>query len=467
MLPRLKNLNLFPSRLIYISNERVCSHHKQILRQTRTVSSEYKKIENVYQRESQSKTEEKYHFSFLPNLIFAGLGIIAGISGFKIIKNKYLENEKSIFWRHRVLQLLPSVRAASFFSDLKDSTLEKSGSSEPKLTNRKNHNFIADVVEKVSDGVVLIEIQDDRRTDYSGKKLNISNGSGFVVDSNGLIITNAHVVTNKPRASSIMVRLSNGKEYKGVVEELDAISDLALVRIKTSGLKPLNLGSSKDIRPGEFVVALGCPLSLTNTITSGVVSSVGRASRDLGLRGRDIDYIQTDAAITFGNSGGPLVNLDGEVIGINSMKVTSGISFAIPIDYAKNFLDKAAKRREFLAKNKKVGSEEETSVKRRYLGITMLTLTPEIIFQMQQRGPGYPAQQIPADLTHGILIWRIVVGSPAYNAGLEPGDIVTNINGKDILSSRDVYKLLETKTDLTMVVVRKGQSYTVTIAPED
>lgn len=163
MLPRLKNLNLFPSRLIYISNERVCSHHKQILRQTRTVSSEYKKIENVYQRESQSKTEEKYHFSFLPNLIFAGLGIIAGISGFKIIKNKYLENEKSIFWRHRVLQLLPSVRAASFFSDLKDSTLEKSGSSEPKLTNRKNHNFIADVVEKVSDGVVLIEIQDDRR----------------------------------------------------------------------------------------------------------------------------------------------------------------------------------------------------------------------------------------------------------------------------------------------------------------
>lgn len=331
----------------------------------------------------------------------------------------------------------------------------------PPISNRKKFNFIADVVDKVSHAVVYIEIKDHRRRDWNGNTMAMSNGSGFIVSEDGLILTNAHVVTNRPRTSSVMVRLQDGQEYEGVIEEVDTMSDLALVRINRTGLGVMPLGSSHDLRPGEFVVALGSPLSLSNTITSGIVSSTERGGKELGIRSpKDMQYIQTDASITFGNSGGPLVNLDGEVIGINSMKVTSGISFAIPIDYAKEFMAKAQKKRETLAKF----PDSKSDSRRRYLGITMLSLTPDIIMEMQTRSGG---RNIPSDTTNGVMVWRVVVGSPAHYAGLQPGDIVTQINGHEVSKSRDVYKLLEGRGDLKMIVLRGTQRYTVTVQPEE
>ncbi|XP_047513007.1 serine protease HTRA2, mitochondrial isoform X2 [Pieris napi] len=193
---------------------------------------------------------------------------------------------------------------------------------------------------------------------------------------------------------------------------------------------------------------MGSPLALSNTVTAGVVSSTQRNSKELGLQGKDMVYIQTDAPITFGNSGGPLVNLDGEAIGINSMKVTSGISFAIPIDYVK----------EFLAKRK----TKSPQVSRRYLGITMLSLTPNILMELRMRNP-----EMPTDIDHGILVWKVIIGSPAYNGGLQPGDIVTHINGTPVTSATDLYSVLENSTGkLTVQIVRGRLRTTIVIAPE-
>ncbi|CAE1315992.1 HTRA2 [Acanthosepion pharaonis] len=188
---------------------------------------------------------------------------------------------------------------------------------------------------KAAPAVVYIEVA-NRHPYYTV----LSNGSGFIVKEDGLILTNAHVVVNRHK---VIVKLQDGTKVEGKVLLVDPVSDLAAIKINVAGLPILNLGESNSLRPGEWVIAMGSPLSLTNTVTSGIVSTPHRGSAELGLHHRNMTYIQTDAVINFGNSGGPLVNLDGEAIGINTLKVATGISFAIPSDYAKGFLHKAEK----------------------------------------------------------------------------------------------------------------------------
>lgn len=336
--------------------------------------------------------------------------------------------------------------------------VEKSSKTDDKIPSRREkYNFIADVVDETASALVYIEIKDMGVRDYfSGEPTTSSNGSGFLVQSDGLILTNAHVVINKPRAS-VQVRLQDGRTFVGHVEDVDVKSDLATVRIdvKSEEMPVMRLGQSSTVRPGEFVIAMGSPLSLSNTITTGVVSSVARNKHELGLRGRDVpDYIQTDAAITFGNSGGPLINLDGEAIGINSMKVTPGISFAIPIDYAKEFLRRSEEAR------KAGGHPEQKLVRRRYIGITMLAINGQIIDELRTK------LGMHSDVTHGIVVFRVVHGSPADRAGIVPGDIITHINGGAIHGTNDVYKLLEGRDDLDITVVRKSETIRVQVRPE-
>lgn len=201
---------------------------------------------------------------------------IGGLTGTALIASflgyQYLSDEK----KNKLGLLngsLSTVHAATAYSE---------------TSNRFKYNFFADVVEKCAPGVVYIEIRDTRRFDYfSGEPLTASNGSGFIVDSKGLILTNAHVVINKPH-TVVVVKLQDGRSFKGVVESVDPRSDLATVRIQCTDLPTLKLGKSSELRAGEWVVALGSPLALSNTVTAGVISSTQRASKDLGLRGNDM-----------------------------------------------------------------------------------------------------------------------------------------------------------------------------------
>ncbi|KAM6912255.1 serine protease HTRA2, mitochondrial [Xenentodon cancila] len=347
---------------------------------------------------------------------------------------------------------------------------------------RFKYNFIADVVEKSTPAVVYIEILG--RHPFSGREVPVSNGSGFIVSSDGLIVTNAHVVANR---RGVRVKLTNGDVHHAAVQDVDPEADIATIKITAKNPLPtLTLGRSSDVRQGEFVVAMGSPFSLRNTITSGIVSSVQRGSKELGLSKSNMEYIQTDATIDFGNSGGPLINLDGEVIGINTMKVTAGISFAIPSDRVRLFLDQAKRKRKrsqgittytshpplciykdklrglsrLIFSSSKESWSGESGTKPRYIGVMMLTLTPSIIAELQLRDPSFPK------VTHGILIHRVTVGSPANRAGLLPGDIVVEINGVEVNTSEEIYKAVRSSENITMVVHRGNEALRLRVTPE-
>ncbi|XP_010566757.1 PREDICTED: serine protease HTRA2, mitochondrial isoform X1 [Haliaeetus leucocephalus] len=288
------------------------------------------------------------------------------------------------------------------------------------------------------------------RHPFSGRDVPISNGSGFLVSPDGLIVTNAHVVANRRR---VRVKLASGEQYDAVVQDVDQVADIATIKIKPKHPLPtLPLGRSSEVRQGEFVVAMGSPFALQNTITSGIVSSAQRGSRELGLTASDMEYIQTDAAIDFGNSGGPLVNLDGEVIGVNTMKVTSGISFAIPSDRLRKFLQKEEQR-----KSSWFGNAE---TKRRYIGVMMLTLTPSILAELKLRDPSFP------DVSHGVLIHKVIIGSPAHQAGMKAGDVVLEINGQASRRAEDVYEAVRTQQSLALLVRRGYDTLLVSVVPE-
>lgn len=369
--------------------------------------------------------------SSLLKSVSVGLGLCGGVALLDSRKEEDKVKDGSV---SRALELLlPSAQCASPYKP--DSP-------------RYKYNFIADVVEKSTPAVVYIEILG--RHPFSGREVPVSNGSGFIISSDGLIVTNAHVVANK---RGVRVKLINGDMYNATVQDVDPAADIATIKITSRNPLPtLTLGKSSDVRQGEFVVAMGSPFSLRNTITSGIVSSVQRGSKELGLSNSNMDYIQTDAAIDFGNSGGPLINLDGEVIGINTMKVTSGISFAIPSDRVRLFLDQAGK--------KKSSWFGESETKRRYIGVMMLTLTPSIIAELKLRDPSFP------DVTHGIMIHRVIMGSPANRAGMLPGDIVVEINGVKVNTSEEIYQAVRNSDNITMLVQRGHELIRLQMTPE-
>uniref|UniRef100_A0A3Q1GB57 HtrA serine peptidase 4 n=1 Tax=Acanthochromis polyacanthus TaxID=80966 RepID=A0A3Q1GB57_9TELE len=312
---------------------------------------------------------------------------------------------------------------------------------------RYKFNFIADVVDKIVPAVVHLELF--QRVPFSNEEVSVSSGSGFIVSEDGWIVTNAHVLTNKQR---IKVELKSGVQYDAAVKDVDQKMDIALIKIESDGPLPvLRLGQSSDLRPGEFVVAVGSPFSLQNTVTTGIISTAHRNGLELGFKDSDMDYIQTDAIINYGNSGGPLVNLDGDVIGINTLKVAAGISFAIPVDRVRQFLADSY--------NRQVNGN--AAQKKKFIGIRMLQLTPPLIKDLKEREHEFP------DVSSGVYIYEVIPGTAASSAGMTDHDVIISINGQPVHSTQEVSEAVRSGATLSVVVRRKDGDVTLIISPEE
>uniref|UniRef100_W5KUH1 HtrA serine peptidase 3 n=1 Tax=Astyanax mexicanus TaxID=7994 RepID=W5KUH1_ASTMX len=313
---------------------------------------------------------------------------------------------------------------------------------------RYKFNFIADVVEKIAPAVVHVELFLSHP--LFGRTVPLSSGSGFVMSETGLIVTNAHVVSSTTAVSGrqqLKVQMHDGNVYEATIKDIDKKSDIATIKINTQKKLPvLLLGHSADLRPGEFVVAIGSPFALQNTVTTGIVSTAQRDGKELGIQDSDMDYIQTDAIINYGNSGGPLVNLDGEVIGINTLKVAAGISFAIPSDRITRFL------------NDSMG--KQSKVKKRFIGIRMLTITEALVDELKQQNPDFP------DVTSGIYVHEVVPHSPAQKGGIKDGDIIVKLNGQPLMSTSDLKDALTEDTALLLEVRRGNDDLLFNIEPD-
>jgi len=248
-------------------------------------------------------------------------------------------------------------------------------------------------------------------------------GSGFIIDRQGIILTNAHVVSGADR---VRINLQDGRTFKGEVRGIDRLSDLAVVKIEGKNLPIAPLGDSSELEVGDWAIAVGNPLGLDSTVTLGIISTLNRSSAQVGIRDLRLDFIQTDAAINPGNSGGPLLNERGEVIGINTaiQAGAEGIGFAIPIDKAK-----AIQAR--LARGEKISHP--------YIGIQMLTLTPELVQQINQE----PNIDIFLSEIKGVLVVQVLPNSPAAVAGLRRGDVITEVDGTAIVSSDRLQDLID------------------------
>ncbi|BDI17909.1 serine protease [Nostoc cf. commune SO-36] len=249
-------------------------------------------------------------------------------------------------------------------------------------------------------------------------------GSGFILDKSGLVLTNAHVVD---KADKVTVRLKDGRTFEGKVQGIDEVTDLAVVKINAGNDLPVApLGSSSNVQVGDWAIAVGNPLGFDNTVTLGIVSTLKRSSAQVGISDKRLDFIQTDAAINPGNSGGPLLNGQGEVIGINTAirPDAMGIGFAIPIDKAKAIAAQL---------------QRDGKVAHPYLGVQMLTLTPDLAKQ-NNTDPNSPIQ-IPE--INGVFVMRVVPNSPAASAGIRRGDVILQVDGKPITSAEQLQNVVE------------------------
>ncbi|HEY3356429.1 MAG TPA: trypsin-like peptidase domain-containing protein [Polyangia bacterium] len=269
-------------------------------------------------------------------------------------------------------------------------------------------------------------------------------GTGFVIDDDGHVLTNNHVIAN---ADVIMVQTNDKREFRARLVGRDDKTDVALLKIDRPGVVPVRLGDSDQAEVGEWVLAVGEPFGLSHTVTAGIISAKGRDDDELQGFGREgyWNFIQTDASINPGNSGGPLVNMAGEVIGMNTAirAQATGIGFAVPVNMIKDILP-------YL--------KREGRVARSWLGVMIQEITPQL------------KDQLRLTRDNGVLITEVIEQGPAERAGVKPGDIVTEFNGKPITSRRELRwqaSIAGVGREVPMRIVRAGRDYVVSLRTEE
>ncbi|MGK7904347.1 MAG: HhoA/HhoB/HtrA family serine endopeptidase [Hormoscilla sp.] len=321
-----------------------------------------------------------------------------------------------------------------------------------------NYNFIAAAVAKVGPAVVRLDA--DRpvspREGSPGRRffgpggdwLQQGTGSGFIINADGLIVTNAHVVDG---AKKVTVTLKDGREFSGEVLGSDRLTDVAVVKISARHLPVVRLGDSEQLQPGEWAIAIGNPLGLDNTVTAGIISATGRSSLQVGVPSKRVGFIQTDAAINPGNSGGPLLNQQGDVIGMNTAIIggAQGLGFAIPIDQVQ-----------------RIASQLITTgqVSHPFLGIRMATITPELLDSLKaDRSLGLNVKD-----KSGVFIAGIIPNSAAAAAGLQKGDIVQKIDGLTVTKAGQLQQIVQKSSvgdRLLLTVRRQGRTLNIVVQP--
>ncbi|MEL6880737.1 MAG: HhoA/HhoB/HtrA family serine endopeptidase [Cyanobacteria bacterium J06607_10] len=367
-----------------------------------------------------------------------------------------------------------------FFNSNDDSEPESALESAPDLapelaqatgTERlvTGANFIAEAVERTGPAVVRINaartvagrsrpglFNDPFFREFFGdlgvpdqptQRVERGTGSGFILDSNGTILTNAHVVEG---ADLVTVTFKDGRELQGEVIGEDSLTDLAVIKVDASNLPIVTIGNSDALRPGEWAIAIGNPLGLDNTVTAGIISATGRTSAQIRVPDKRVQFIQTDAAINPGNSGGPLLNERGEVIGVNTAIIgnAQGLGFAIPINQARQIAGQ-------LVANGRV--------EHAYLGIQMQTLTPALKAQINQSNSGV---QVQSDT--GVLIMSVARNSPAAQSGLRSGDVLVSMNGTAVTEATAVQQIVANTTvgdAIAVTLNRNGQTVNLDVRP--
>lgn len=380
------------------------------------------------------------------------------------LKKLHREPIKQIF-KQPVLYLGMLVIGSAGCESLENRATQIQPSPTQQVAQPNNSNFVAEVVQEVGPAVVRIDATRTVEVPAAAtnplierffgeeffppeQRVQQGIGSGFIISQDGRILTNAHVVED---ADEVSVVLRDGRRFAGKVVGADPITDVAVIDVEGTNLPVVELANSDNIVVGQWAIAIGNPLGLNNTVTQGIISATGRSGSDIGVNDKRLDFLQTDTAINPGNSGGPLLNAQGEVVGVNTAIIgrAQGLGFAIPINTAQRIANQLI---------------TTGRVEHPYIGVRLIELTPEIQQEINENNFGFKVEQ-----EQGVLIVEVAPNSPAARAGLRPGDIITQINQVEIQNADQVQDSVEAtglgKT-LQITVNRNGLPQQLTLQPE-